>query len=81
MAFDGIHPTFRHVPPRDPRFSIHAVYIIVLSLRVRRDTSDTYPQSKLCRLDCSHVSSWAYTKNLSIEKPPFKVNVKTYLLQ
>jgi hypothetical protein len=26
MAFEGIHPTFKHVPPRDPRFSIHAVW-------------------------------------------------------
>jgi hypothetical protein len=26
MAFEGMHPTFRQVPPREPRFSIHAVY-------------------------------------------------------
>lgn len=25
MAFEGIHPTFRQVPPREPRFSMHAV--------------------------------------------------------
>jgi len=27
MAFEGIHPTFRHVPPRAPRFSTQAVCI------------------------------------------------------
>jgi hypothetical protein len=27
MAFEGIHPTFRHVPPSAPRFSMQAVYM------------------------------------------------------
>jgi hypothetical protein len=26
MAFEGMHPTFRQVPPRAPRFSTQAVY-------------------------------------------------------
>jgi hypothetical protein len=26
MALEGIQPTFKHVPPRAPRFSIHAVW-------------------------------------------------------
>ena len=25
-AFEGIHPTFRQVPPRVPLFSIHTVF-------------------------------------------------------
>jgi hypothetical protein len=25
MALDGMQPTFRHVPPSDPRFSMQAV--------------------------------------------------------
>lgn len=25
MALEGMHPTLRHVPPKDPRFSMQAV--------------------------------------------------------
>lgn len=32
MAFDGIHPTFKQVPPNVPRFSMQAV----LKERMRR---------------------------------------------
>jgi hypothetical protein len=28
MALEGMQPTFRHVPPRAPRFSIQAVFLI-----------------------------------------------------
>jgi hypothetical protein len=26
IAFEGMQPTFKHVPPSVPRFSIHAVW-------------------------------------------------------
>lgn len=35
MALEGMQPTFRHVPPRAPRFSIQAVCLSVQML-VRR---------------------------------------------
>jgi hypothetical protein len=30
MALDGMQPTLRHVPPSEPRFSMHAVYESIL---------------------------------------------------
>jgi len=37
--FEGIHPTFKHVPPRDPLDSIHAVFNPSLASLI----AQTYP--------------------------------------
>ena len=68
--FEGMHPTFRHVPPRAPRFSTHAVCVDsrhqrtrspdVVSLR-RKGSGSIHLQALLCSLDGRHIASGTAT--------------------
>ena len=65
IAFEGIHPTFRQVPPSEPLFSIHAVCAkqkkgIKYERRYKREKQHTHPQTELGSLDRCDVSTGTY---------------------
>ena len=67
IAFDGIHPTFKHVPPRAPRFSIQAVWSQRPSPRSRLPrVVKTYLEAELGSFDSGDVATWSTTDNDNI---------------
>lgn len=57
MAFEGMQPTFKHVPPNDPRFSTQAVYRTSFSFYINAiDGKDTNSESELSCLDGTDVA-------------------------
>jgi hypothetical protein len=68
IAFEGIHPTFKHVPPRDPRFSIHAVWGRT-NPQIKKKAEDkgrTHLETELSGLNGSHVSTRSCHENAQI---------------
>lgn len=58
MALEGMHPTLRQVPPREPRFSMQAVWVVLSASHYSRGMK--YLQTKLGSLDGSNISSGSY---------------------
>jgi hypothetical protein len=63
MALDGMQPTFRHVPPSEPRFSMQAVCFKPKHSveHEKRMKIETHSQTHLSSLDGSYVASRAYS--------------------
>lgn len=73
IALEGMQPTLRHVPPREPRFSMQAVWV-GLSPRLPAQVLN-YLETELSSLYSGHVSTgtWSHEqRSLETEKRVYR---------